>query len=159
VQVKREWHAADVDRSDFQPSEGTQNMEPTLSQRVHELVDYGWEPLTTTETTASLVGRRPFNWWLFLFVMFVFPVIGAVLYLVFYLATSRATVFLHEEGDSVVIGGDTWLIRMQESQKEAYIKRQQQIKERGFLAVMWPLLVASLALLAGWFMILKWLAE
>ena len=134
-------------------------MEATLSQRVHELVEYGWEPLTTTETTASLVGRRPFNWWLFLIVMFLFPVIGAVLYLVFYLATSRATVFLHEEGDGVVVGGDTWLIRMQESQKEAYVMRQQQIKERGFLAVMWPHLVVSLALLAGWVVLVKWLAE
>ncbi len=134
-------------------------MEATLSQRVHELVEYGWEPLTTTETTASLVGRRPFNWWLFLIVMFLFPVIGAVLYLVFYLATSRATVFLHEEGDGVVTGGDTWLIQVQESQKEVYSARQQQIKERGFLAVMWPHLVASLVFLAGWFVLLKWLAE
>ena len=52
--------------------------------------------------------------------------------------------------------GDTWLIRLQESQRDAYVRRQQQIKERGFLAAMWPQLVVSLLLLAGWFMLLKW---
>lgn len=43
-----------------------------LSQRVAELVANGWEPVTTTETTASLVGRQPFAWWLFLPVQVVF---------------------------------------------------------------------------------------
>ncbi len=131
-------------------------MEAALSQRVHELVECGWEPLTTTETAASLQGRRPFNWWLFLFVIFLFPVLGGILYLVFHLATSRATVFLHAESDGVMIAGDTWLIRLQESEREAYVEKQKQIKERGFLAVMWPHLVVSLVLLAGWFMLLKW---
>ena len=50
-------------------------MEQALSNRVHQLVDFGWEPQTTTETTASLAGRRPFNWWLFLMVIFLFPLI------------------------------------------------------------------------------------
>ena len=131
-------------------------MEAALNKRIHELVDCGWEPLTTTETTASLVGRRPFNWWLFLMVLFFFPLFGGVLYLVFYMATSRATVFLHAEGDGVMIAGDTWLIRLQESQRETYVENQKQIKERGFLAVMWPHLVASLVLLAVWLMLLKW---
>ena len=45
-------------------------MEAVLSQRVVELVENGWEPITTTETTASLLGRRPFAWWLFLIVIF-----------------------------------------------------------------------------------------
>lgn len=131
-------------------------MEAALSQRIHELVECGWEPLATTETTASLVGRRPFNWWLFLFVMFFFPLFGGIMYLVFYLATSRATVFLHTESDGVVTAGDTWLIHQQESQRDAYVQKQKQIKERGFLAVMWPHLVMSLVLLAVWFMLLKW---
>ena len=82
-------------------------MEADLGARVHELVELGWEPLATTDTTAALVGRRPFNWWLFVFVLFFFPVFGGVLYLVSYLATSRATVFLHVESDGVVTAGDT----------------------------------------------------
>ena len=69
-------------------------MHATLSKRVAELVAYGWEPVTTTETTASLLGRRPFAWWLFLIVLFLFPLFGGLLYLIFWLATSKATVFL-----------------------------------------------------------------
>lgn len=123
---------------------------------MHELVEFGWEPLTTTETTASLAGRRPFNWWLFLIVLFLLPVVGALLYLVFYLATSRATVFLHQEDNAIVTAGDTWLISLQEQNQEAYTIRQREIRERGFLAVMWPQLLASLVLLAGWFALFKW---
>lgn len=85
-------------------------MEAVLSRRVHDLVANGWEPVTTTETTASLVGRRPFAW---------------------------------------------WLIQLQESEREACVERQRQIKERGFLRVMWPQLLVSLALLALWFYLLK----
>ena len=131
-------------------------MEGALSKRVHELVESGWEPITTTETTASLIGRRPFNWWLFLIVIFLFPLFGGILYLIFYLATSRATVFLHAESDGVLTAGDTWLINLQESQRQAYVERQKEIKERGFLTVMWPHLLVSLGLLAIWLILLKW---
>ena len=131
-------------------------MEAVLSQRVHELVENGWEPLTTTETTASLLGRRPFAWWLFLIVIFLFPLFGGVLYLVFWVATSRATVFLHVENDEVIVSGDQWLINLQETRRDAYVDKQRQIKERGFLPVMWPQLVVSLLLILGWIALLKW---
>ena len=36
-------------------------MHSTLAKRVAELVEFGWEPQTTTETTASLTGRRYFS--------------------------------------------------------------------------------------------------
>ena len=130
-------------------------MEARLSQRVDELVGNGWEPVTTTETTASLVGRRPFAWWLFLIVIFLFPLFGGLLYLIFWLATSKATVFIHVENDRVVVVGDEWLIKLQEAQREAYVERQRKIKEQGFLKVMWPQLVASLVLIALWIYLLK----
>ena len=130
-------------------------METLLSQRVDELVGNGWEPVTTTETTASLVGRRPFAWWLFLIVIFLFPLFGGLLYLIFWLATSKATVFIHVENDQVVVAGDEWLIKLQEAQREAYVERQRKIKEQGFLKVMWPQLVASLVLIALWIYLLK----
>jgi len=126
-----------------------------LAKRVDELVECGWEPHTTTETSASLVGRRPFNWWLFLFVIVFFPLFGGILYLVFWLSTSRATVFLHAEGDEVVAAGDLWLVALQETSREAYIEEQRQIKERGFLAVMWPKLVTFLVLLVFWVWFLR----
>lgn len=130
-------------------------MQAKLSQRVADLVANGWEPTTTTDTTASLVGRRPFAWWLFLIVLFLFPLFGGLLYLIFWLATSKATVFLRVEGDDLVVTGDEWLIKLQEAQRESYVERQRQIKEKGFLRVMWPQLVVSLLLLALWIYLLK----
>lgn len=130
-------------------------MQANLTKRVDELVEMGWQPVTTTETTVSLVGRRPFNWWLFLFVIVFFPVFGGMLYLIFWLATSRATLFLHEEGGEVVTAGDIWLVQVQEASRDAYVQRQRQIKERGFLAVMWPQLVVFLVLMALWVLVIK----
>lgn len=130
-------------------------METVLSQRIDRLVANGWEPVTTTETTASLVGRRPFAWWLFLIVVFVFPLFGGLLYLVFWLATSKATVFLHVEDGAVVVAGDEWLAELQEAQREAYVEKQREIKKLGFLRVMWPQLLVSLLLLGLWVYLLK----
>jgi hypothetical protein len=62
-----------------------------------------------------------------------FPLSGGILYLIFWLATSRATVFLHQEGDEVVAKGDLWLVQLQQGRREAHIKELRQIKERGFL--------------------------
>ncbi len=131
-------------------------MHATLAKRVEELVEVGWEPHAITETTASLTGRRPFNWWLFVFVVVFFPLFGGILYLIFWLATSRATVFLHQEGDELVAAGDLWLVRHQEARREAFVEEQRQVKERGFLAVMWPKLLVFLALLILWVIFLRW---
>ncbi len=131
-------------------------MHAALAKRVAELVECGWEPHTTTETSAALAGRRPFSWWLFLLVVVFFPLFGGILYLIFWSATSRATVFLHAEGDEVVASGDLGLVRLQETRREAYIEDQRQIKERGFLAVMWPQLLAFLVFLGLWVAFVRW---
>jgi len=131
-------------------------MQGALAKRIDEMVECGWEPHTTTETSASLIGRRPFSFWLFLFVVVFFPFFGGVLYLIFWLATSRATVFLHQEGDTVHEAGDLWLVKMQEARRAAHIAEQKQIKERGFLAVMWPNLVTFLVMLCLWVWFLRW---
>ena len=130
-------------------------MQMALAKRIDELVECGWEPHTTTETTASLIGRRPFSWWLFLFVVIFFPFFGGILYLIFWLATSRATVFLHQDGEQVHEAGDLWLVRLQEARREALVEEQRQIKERGFLAVMWPQLLVYLVLLFLWIALLR----
>jgi len=130
-------------------------MQAALAKRIDELVECGWEPVTTTETSATLHGRRPFSWWLFLFVVIFFPLFGGILYLIFWLATSRATVFLHQDGEQVHQAGDLWLVRLQEARREALIEEQRQIKERGFLAAMWPQLLAFLGLLLLWVWVLR----
>jgi hypothetical protein len=127
-----------------------------IAKRIDELVAFGWEPITTTETSASVAGRRPFSWWLFLFVIVFFPFFGGILYLIFWLATSRATVFLHQDGDAVHAAGDLWLVQMQEAQREAFLAQRKEIQERGFLAVMWPKLLAFLVLLGLWVALLQW---
>ena len=66
------------------------------------------------------------------------------------------TRFLHAEGDEVVAAGDLWLVRHQEASRAAHIEEQKQIKERGFLAVMWPKLLAFLVLLVLWIAFLRW---
>ena len=47
------------------------------------------------------------------------------------------------------------LIRLQDAQREAYVERQQQVKEKGFLRVMWPQLLVSLLLIAAWIYVVK----
>ena len=65
-------------------------MQLALTKRVEQLVDCFLHPETTTETTASLVGRRPFSWWLFLAAMwpkllaFLLLMIGWVFFLRWY---------------------------------------------------------------------------
>ena len=130
-------------------------MESQLSARVAELVDFGWEPITTTETSASLVGRRPFAWWLFVLVLFLFPFFGGLLYLIFWLATSKATVFLHVESGELLSAGDKWLISAQESQRDQYLEQQRKVKEQGFLRVMWPQLLVSLVLIGLWIYLIR----
>jgi hypothetical protein len=131
-------------------------MQSALTKRVEELVECGWYPETTTETTASLVGRRPFSWWLFLLVIVFFPIFGGIVYLIFWFLTSRATIFLHQEGDRVVEAGDVWLVRGQEARRDAFIAEQRAVKENGFLAVMWPKLVSFLVLMIVWVVFLRW---
>ena len=130
-------------------------MDSRVSEKVTELVNSGWELVTTTETTASLTGRRPFAWWLFLLVIFVFPLFGGILYLIFWLATSKATIFLSVEDDELHIAGDEWLMKLQEAQRDVYVERQQKIKEQGFLKVMWPQLLMSLLFIGFWVYLLK----
>ena len=63
--------------------------------------------------------------------------------------------FLHQDGDEVHAAGDLWLVRMQEAQREAFLEERRQIKEKGFLSVMWPKLLAFLVLLGVWIWLLR----
>jgi hypothetical protein len=85
-----------------------------------------------------------------------FPLFGGIVYLIFWYLTSSATVFLHQEGDRVVEAGDLWLVKLQEGRRDAFIAEQRAIKEQGFLAVMWPKLLAFLAFLLVWVAFLRW---
>jgi hypothetical protein len=75
------------------------------------------------------------------------------------MATSRATIFLHEADGEIVAAGDTWMIRQQEARREAVIATRRQIQEKGFFSAMWPHLLSFLILLAVWFVVIRLLLK
>jgi hypothetical protein len=132
-------------------------MKEDVSVKVSELVDMGWRPCTSTETTASLRTRGPVNWWLFIILIFLFPFMGGLLYLAFWLATSRVTVFVFEKGGEIQMSGDVWMVELQTARREAIIEEQRQIKEEGFWKVMWPKLVLMVVMFAMWVLLFAWI--
>ena len=132
-------------------------MREEVSTRVSELVAMGWEPRTSTETSASLSSRGPFAWWLFIFVVLLFPLIGGLLYLAYWLATSRVTVFVFQKDGEVKMSGGTWMVDIQLAQREVTIEEHRQIKERGFWNVMWPKMLVMLVFIVLWILILSWI--
>jgi len=128
-------------------------MTGTLASRVGELVDLGWSLETQTDTSAALETRKPINWWLFALCIILFFGLGALLYLVFWLLTSKAQLFLSVKDGEIVASGDTWLVEEQERQREVMIARAREIKQKGFWRVMWPAVVAIIAIVAIWFVL------
>ena len=128
-------------------------MTGTLASRVGELVNLGWSLKTQTDTTAALETRKPINWWLFALCIILLFGLGALLYLVFWLLTSRAHLFLSVKDGEIVTSGDIWLVEEQERELEAMISRAREIKQKGFWRVMWPSVVAIIAIVAVWFVL------
>ena len=131
-------------------------MSVILSSRIAELVDFGWELRSQSDTTAALETRRPINWWLFALFLVLFLGFGALLYVTFWVLTSKSHVFLRVLDGDIQVSGDAWLIELQERESEHVIERARQIKEHGFWAVMWPSLIGVVGVLAVWFLVI-WL--
>ncbi|KAA3630272.1 MAG: hypothetical protein DWQ09_01475 [Proteobacteria bacterium] len=132
-------------------------MKEQISVKVSELVDMGWRPCAATETTASLTTRGPFNWWLFVIILLLFPVVGGLLYLAFWLATSRVTIFVFEKDGEIQTSGDSWMVRLQMARREAFVQEQRQIKEQGFWKVMWPKVLLMAIMIGLWVLLLVWI--
>jgi len=128
-------------------------MTDPLATRVGELVDLGWSLKSQTETTAGFETRKPINWWLFALLIILFFGLGALLYLIFWLLTSRASLFLSVKEGAIVASGDVWLVEEQERERETMIARVREIKQKGFWRVMWPAVVAVIAIVAVWFVL------
>jgi hypothetical protein len=82
---------------------------------------------------------------------------GGLLYLAFWLATSRVTVFVFEKGGEIQMSGDVWMVELQTARREAIIEEQRQIKEEGFWKVMWPKLVLMVVMFAMWVLLFAWI--
>ena len=130
-------------------------MTGVLAARVRELVDMGWDVKSQSETTAVLETRNPFNWLLFALLLFFFFL--ALIYLAYWFMMSRATVFLSVENGKVVESGNVVFIARQEKDRTRTIAKAQQIKERGFWRVMWPSVLAWVAMMAMWFFLIWWI--
>lgn len=130
-------------------------MTGVLAARVRELVDMGWDVKSQSETTAVLETRNPFNWLLFALLLLFFFL--ALIYLAYWFMVSRATVFLSVENGKVVESGNLAFIARQEKDRTRTIAKAQQIKERGFWRVMWPSVLAWIAMMAMWFFLIWWI--
>ncbi len=126
-------------------------MTDALSARVGELTDMGWSLKSQTETTAALETRQPFNWLLFaLFIILLFG-FGALLYIAFWLLVPKAQLFLVEKDGALAASGDVWMVERQERDREQMIQKQREIKEKGFLKVMCPSIIAVVLVVVLWF--------
>jgi hypothetical protein len=130
-------------------------MTGVLAARVRELVDMGWNVRSQTETTAVLEARKPFNWLLFALLLFFLFV--ALIYLAYWFMVSRASVFLSVENGKLVESGDLAYIEQQEKAREKAIAKAQEVRERGFWRVMWPSILAWVAMIALWFFLIWWI--
>ena len=131
-------------------------MTDALATRVGELVDMGWSLKSQSETTAALETRSPINWWLFALSVILLFGLGVLIYLVYWLIISKARIFLYIKDGVVVASGDDWLIEQQEREREKTTKQMREIKTRGFWKVMWPAVLAWIAIVALWFLFIWW---
>ena len=124
-------------------------MQTALASQVGQLTDWGWSVHSHTEDTAALETRGPFNWVFFALLVLLFPFIGGLLYVAFWLITSRLNVFLRVENGEVVTSGDTWYVQRQAAQAAATRQMAQDIKDQGFLKAMGPSIIAAVGRLFG----------
>ncbi len=126
-------------------------MNEVLAARIGELADMGWNVQSNTETTAALEMRGPINWWLLALSILLLFGLGILLYLAFWLATSRVRLFLSVKDGQVVESGDTRMVERQERDREATIRKAQEIKEKGYFKAMWPSMLALFLVIVLWF--------
>ena len=125
-------------------------MNPALAARIGELTDLGWGVRSQTESTAALETRSRFHWGVLLILLIFFLGFGAILYVGYWLLTSRQQVFLKADGNEVSIHGDVWFVESQMASLEAARRTIEEVRRRGFWATMWPSLVALALSLAVW---------
>jgi hypothetical protein len=128
-------------------------MQTALAAEVGRLVDWGWHVESHTDTTASLETRGPFNWLIFALLILLFPFVGGLLYVAFWLIVSRANVFLRVEDGAIIPSGDTWFVDMQAAEAQASRRLAVQIKTQGFWKTMGPSIVSVVAGIALWILL------
>ena len=129
-------------------------MDPVLAAEVETLVNLGWSVGTQTDTSAYLKMRRPFHWWIFLVSLLLFLGIGGVMYVLYWLITADADLFVHQVGDNLLITGDTELLSRQKAETQQSSEFQRDLRNRGFWGAAGPSLAAALVSMSVWFLII-----
>lgn len=130
-------------------------MNTTLAEEVGKLVDWGWRVQSQTDTTAALENRTSFRWLLFALVLFLFPLLGGLLYVGFWLLMSRVGVFLRlDNSGAVVTSGDVWFVESQRVQVEVAREVVRDAQTQGFWKnVGWSIL-SSIFAVVSWGLII-----
>jgi hypothetical protein len=131
-------------------------MNQKLAAELSELSSFGWKVTSQTDTTASVETRGPFSWWIFLFCLLFFPLVGGTIYVLWWLIFDNHNVFLTATESGVKASGDMWLLERQRANKEAALAFQRQVHEQGFWAAAGPSLLSIAFAIAFWFFLI-WL--
>ncbi len=129
-------------------------MNTALATEMDVLSSVGWRVLSQTENTASLETRGPFNWWIMLFCLVFFPIVGSAIYILWWLVFDRHQLFLRVENEQISSSGDTWLVDRQKGNLERARQFQLEIKQRGFFRAAGPSILGLVLAVAIWFAII-----
>ncbi len=129
-------------------------MNAALATEMDVLSSVGWRVESQTETTASLETRGPFNWWIFLFCLLFFPIIGSAIYILWWLIFDQHHLFVRVENEQMSSSGDTWLVKRQKANLERARQFQREIKQRGFFRAAGPSILGIVVAVAIWFVII-----
>ncbi len=131
-----------------------EGMKTSLAAEMDVLASVGWRVQSQTETTASLETRGPFNWWILLFCLVFFPIVGSAIYILWWLIFDQHHLFVRVENEQMISSGDTWLVDRQMGNLERARQIQREIKQRGFFAAAGPSILGLVVAVAIWFAII-----
>ena len=129
-------------------------MNTALAAQMDVLSSVGWRVESQTETTASLTTRGPFNWWILLFCLVFFPIVGSAIYILWWLIFAQHHLFVRVANEQMISSGDTWLVDRQMGNLERARQIQREIKQRGFFRAAAPSILGVVVAVAIWFVII-----
>ncbi len=129
-------------------------MNTALAAKVDVLASVGWRVQSQTVTTVSLEMRGPFNWWILLFCLVFFPIVGSAIYILWWLIFAQHHLFVRVENEQMISSGDTWLVDRQMGNLERARQFQLEIKQRGFFRAAGPSILGLVVAVAIWFAII-----
>ncbi len=129
-------------------------MNPALASEIALLSDVGWKVVSQTESIVSLETRGPFSWWIFLFCLIFFPIVGSTIYILWWLVFGVHHLFARVENEGIVISGDMWLVDLQKANLDRARQYQREVKEKGFWRAAGPSIFGVVSAVVLWFILI-----